>query len=90
MVLNPVCDLFTFLFIFWYYLYIANILHLANPARYRWQVRRLLSTEGGLLLCKSTLRGGEDGESMLPLGFFQFVLFTIVFYFLIAYIFLVF
>ena len=49
-----------------------------NPARYRWQVRRLLSTEGGLLLCKSTLRGGEDGESMLPLGFFQVVLFTIV------------
>ena len=51
---------------------------LFNPARYRWQVRRLLSTEGGLLLCKSTLRGGEDGESMLPLGFFQVVLFTIV------------
>ena len=51
---------------------------LINPARYRWQVRRLLSTEGGLLLCKSTLRGGEDGESMLPLEFIQFVLFTIV------------
>ena len=41
-----------------------------NPTRYRWQVRRFLPMEGGRH-CKSTLHGGEDGESMLPLEYFQ-------------------
>ena len=42
----------------------------SKPARYRWQVRRFSPSEGGRH-CKSTLRGGEDGESMLPLGYSQ-------------------
>ena len=46
------------------------IIGLMKPASYRWQVRRFSPSEGGRH-CKSTLRGGEDGESMLPLGYSQ-------------------
>ena len=56
--------------IFGYLLHNHHAYNIINPAWYRWQARRHLPMEGGRS-CKTTLHGGEDGESMLPLEYWK-------------------